>query len=273
MRPMKNSFNAQAFADYFGISKDTLLYYDRIGLFGPDHIADNGYRVYTPSQIEPFWALLVLRNSGVPIKDLREYFDHPSPEHLKTIVNERIDAVDAEVRRLQQTRLHLKELHMVICEINKADHIGDQVVFETVLLEPIVLGAKNKTPGPTNPETWNQLYDDLASKTNLDQAARIGSIISKVDLAKGEFSHVDRVFAISPERHRKKGETQLVAVRYWKGPYESISTCYPEIVAYLETEGFMIAGDAREEYLSTSITTTNESEYLTRITIPIKKRS
>lgn len=273
MHGVEDGLTAQAFADHFGISKDTLLYYDRAGLFGPDHVADNGYRVYTPAQIERFWALLVLRGSGVSIKELKKYFDHPDPELLGAIVEERIDAVDEETRRLRQTRLQLEQMQAVIREIDKAGLAGDRTLFEEVSIEPMSFSARNEESGPTGPRTWNRLYDEFVSKTDLDKAPRIGSIISKTDLLQGNFSHIECVFAITSERGRKKSrETELAAVRYWKGPYESVSECYPEIISRIESEGLVVAGDAREEYLSTRITAKSENEYLTKITVPVEKR-
>lgn len=250
-----------------------MLYYDRAGLFGPDHIADNGYRVYTPSQIEHFWALLVLRDSGVPIKELKEYFDHPNLEVLGAIVEERIDAVDKEARRLRQTRLQLEQMQAVIQEIDKAGKVGDQTLFEEVSIDPMSFGARNEEPGSTGSETWNRLYDEFVSKTGLDKVARIGSIISKADLLRGDFSHVERVFAITSEGGRRRSrKTELAAVRYWKGSYESVFECYPEIISRIESEGLLVAGDAREEYLSTRITAKSENDYLTKITVPVDKR-
>lgn len=274
MHGVEGGLTAQAFADYFGISKDTLLYYDRTGLFSPDHIADNGYRVYTSAQIEHFWALLVLRDSGVPIKELKEYFDHPNPELLGSIVEERIDAVDEETRRLHQTRLQLEQMQAVIQEIDKANKVGNQILFEEVSIEPMSFGARNEEIGPTSSEAWNRLYDEFVAKTDLDKTARVGSIINKADLLRGNFSHVECVLAITPKRSKKKSrKPELAAVRYWRGPYESVPACYPEIISRIESEGLVVAGNAREEYLSTRITAKSESEYLTKITVPVKKSS
>ena len=43
-------FTAGELAAIFGVSKQTLLYYDRIDLLKPDFVADNGYRYYSIKQ-------------------------------------------------------------------------------------------------------------------------------------------------------------------------------------------------------------------------------
>ena len=43
-RKNEESYTTGEFARYFGIKKDTLLYYDKIGLFSPAGVRPNGYR-------------------------------------------------------------------------------------------------------------------------------------------------------------------------------------------------------------------------------------
>ena len=66
------TYSTGEFAAHFGIKKDTLFYYDKIGLFSPAGVRDNGYRYYTSAQIEPFRTLLSLRELNVPIKTLQD---------------------------------------------------------------------------------------------------------------------------------------------------------------------------------------------------------
>ena len=47
-------FTAGELAAIFGVSKQTLLYYDRIDLLKPDFVADNGYPT-TPSSSTWNW--------------------------------------------------------------------------------------------------------------------------------------------------------------------------------------------------------------------------
>ena len=40
------------FAALMGVSKHTLFHYDDIGLFSPEYVAENGYRMYSRYQLE-----------------------------------------------------------------------------------------------------------------------------------------------------------------------------------------------------------------------------
>lgn len=51
---MKNLFSIGEVSKYQNISKQTLIYYDKIGLFRPAYVdPDNGYRYYSPKQSDP----------------------------------------------------------------------------------------------------------------------------------------------------------------------------------------------------------------------------
>ena len=89
-RKEEKLYTTGAFARYFGIKKDTLFYYDQIGLFSPAAVGKNGYRYYNASQIPPFGTLLSLREMNVPIEKIRAYFEAPSPEKLEEMAREQI---------------------------------------------------------------------------------------------------------------------------------------------------------------------------------------
>ncbi|MEK4207855.1 MULTISPECIES: MerR family DNA-binding transcriptional regulator [Paenibacillus] len=61
IRKNLTNFYTGEFAKLFGIKKDTLFYYDKIKLFQPAGISDNGYRYYTLQQLDTFWAIQSLR--------------------------------------------------------------------------------------------------------------------------------------------------------------------------------------------------------------------
>ena len=46
-RKKEKLYSTGEFAAYFGVKKDTLLYYDKIKLFCPAGVHRNGYRYYT----------------------------------------------------------------------------------------------------------------------------------------------------------------------------------------------------------------------------------
>lgn len=54
----------------FGISRTTLLYYNKIGLLCPASRSASGYRLYSREDISRLNEIMILKNAGVPIKQI-----------------------------------------------------------------------------------------------------------------------------------------------------------------------------------------------------------
>lgn len=65
-------YTPQQLASFFSIKKDTLLYYDRIGLFSPDVRNKNGYRYYTVAKLNELDSILTMRDLGLSINAIRK---------------------------------------------------------------------------------------------------------------------------------------------------------------------------------------------------------
>lgn len=72
-----------------GIPKDTLLYYDKIGLFKPDYVnPDTGYRYYSYNQ---FWQIDIIqccRNLDIPIATIRDILESKDNEKIVGLMQE-----------------------------------------------------------------------------------------------------------------------------------------------------------------------------------------
>ncbi|MDY4921174.1 MAG: MerR family transcriptional regulator [Phascolarctobacterium sp.] len=79
---LDHCFTAGELANLFGISKQTLLYYDRIKLLSPDFIGENGYRHYSINQYLDLEIIVNLRSLNIPIADIKEYLEHRSKQEF-----------------------------------------------------------------------------------------------------------------------------------------------------------------------------------------------
>lgn len=62
MSDRKEYYTAGELAKLFGIPKQTMFYYDKMGLFTPEFVAENGYRYYAMPQYLTLEIILFLRN-------------------------------------------------------------------------------------------------------------------------------------------------------------------------------------------------------------------
>ncbi|WP_405458896.1 MerR family transcriptional regulator [Streptomyces sp. NBC_00101] len=97
-----------------GFTLDTLRYYDRIGLLGPVARSASGHRRYSPGDLEWLAVLRCLRETGMPIADMRSYAelarsgDGTVPQRLAALEAHDVQ-VEHRLAELLGQRAHLRE--------------------------------------------------------------------------------------------------------------------------------------------------------------------
>lgn len=72
-----------------GITTRTLHYYDRIDLFKPTHLTDNGYRLYERSSLEKLQTILFLRELDFSLKEIADIIKLTKQEQKKIVKQQR----------------------------------------------------------------------------------------------------------------------------------------------------------------------------------------
>ena len=82
------------FAKMVGVTKDTLFHYDDINLFSPEIVGENGYRYYSINQAETLDTILILKDLGMPLKEIREFIKNRSADRFIELFTEREKQID-----------------------------------------------------------------------------------------------------------------------------------------------------------------------------------
>ncbi|GFE60160.1 MerR family transcriptional regulator [Geobacter sp. AOG2] len=89
----------------FGLSRSTLLYYDRIGLLSPAERSRSGYRLYSPAERGRLETICSFRRAGLGIEDIRLILA-TAEEGPDAVLRRRLLEVGDAIRDLQaQQRL------------------------------------------------------------------------------------------------------------------------------------------------------------------------
>jgi MerR family transcriptional regulator, aldehyde-responsive regulator len=95
-------------SEQFGISSDTLRYYERIGLIPPVNRNESGIRDYSEIEVKRVEFIKCMRSAGLPIDVLIEYVGlvqqgDGTIEARKEILNEQREQLRARMREMQKT--------------------------------------------------------------------------------------------------------------------------------------------------------------------------
>jgi len=95
-------------SERYGISLDTLRYYERIGLIPPVHRNESGIRDYNDLDLRRVEFIKCMRSAGLPVEVLIEYValvqqgDH-TIEARKEILREQRELLTARISEMQST--------------------------------------------------------------------------------------------------------------------------------------------------------------------------
>lgn len=83
-----------------GVSVRTLHHYDAIGLLPPTQVTEAGYRLYDEDALERLYLILIFREIGFPLKQIRDILDAPDFDRNRVI--------EQQIQLLQNKVDHLK---------------------------------------------------------------------------------------------------------------------------------------------------------------------
>lgn len=101
---MTGMYAISEMASLFDVSRQTLIYYDKIGLFKPAVVNEKGYRYYSPTQI-PFMRLIcLLRGLGLDLEEVEQLVKSFDMDTMTGHLREHIDELDQQIASLQRER-------------------------------------------------------------------------------------------------------------------------------------------------------------------------
>lgn len=99
-----------AFAKRFGLSRATLLYYDRIGLLSPSAHSSAGYRLYSEKDAARMSRIDTLRQAGLPLKAIQSVLDATTGDRLEAALEQQLVNLNRELAQLRAQQCLVAQL-------------------------------------------------------------------------------------------------------------------------------------------------------------------
>lgn len=97
------SLNIKQTAGLYGVSADTLRYYESIGLVAPKRGA-NAYREYRKDDFGRLNIIMSMLNMNYTLSEIRSFLDNHSLETSFELFSNELDSIDAAIAKLSQRR-------------------------------------------------------------------------------------------------------------------------------------------------------------------------
>ena len=100
---MKRSYTINEISKLYNIGKDSLRYYERLGILCPKR-AENGYRMYTTHDIYRLNVIKDMRSLGFSMQQIQQYLDHRSVDNSIDMFQKEICLIDQKIEQLQSMK-------------------------------------------------------------------------------------------------------------------------------------------------------------------------
>jgi DNA-binding transcriptional MerR regulator len=161
-----------------GITPRALHYYDEIGLLEPSRVGENGYRYYDEACLVRLQQILLYREVGIPLENIKQIMARPGFDVLSALENhkvelrKRITHLETLVTTVDHTLNHLKGIK-IMSKKQLFEGFSDeqQIAYEKEAMQmydPAIVKAssqkwKNYTPSDKQriANEGNAVYEDL----------------------------------------------------------------------------------------------------------------
>ena len=113
---MKRSYTIHEISKLYNIGKDSLRYYEKLGILCPKR-ADNGYRVYTTHDIYRLNVIKDMRSLGFSMSQIQEYLENRSVDNSIHMFEQELTMIDEKIKQLQRMK---ETMNQCLNELNKS---------------------------------------------------------------------------------------------------------------------------------------------------------
>lgn len=255
------------FAKLCKVNKQTLFYYDQIGLLSPLLKNEKGYRYYSIRQIELFFVIDLLKSLGMSLNDIHQYMQNKSPESFLSLMYQQKDEI---VKKRQEIEMREKIIQAKIDLMEEAS----QLDFNQISLEQLPEATLYLSKNIENiaDEEFVEVISDFINElyiSNLDTGYPIGVITKREHVLKGEFTNYSYLYIEQP--NPKEGYPYLKAVMgnfligYHIGDEKTIHETYKRLLSKMEHLNLVLGDYVFEEYIYDTVVKNQKEQYVTKI--------
>ncbi len=267
-------FSIGEFSRLFGISKQTLFYYERNNIFSPAQIDANGYRYYSLEQYFIFEIIISLRKLGISLKEIGSYVKNRNLDALRLLFSSKVLEYDLQIELLQRNRdnllVNIKRLQQA--KASKKDCItlehcaeeyyvaDDFSAFQSSMKEQVECIAKHNLPFAKS-EIFNEFF--------------MGYLIKKEDLLSSDPLSFKQIFTpvSQPDEyanHLIKSHGLYAKITTPDGYHVNYEKALQKLLSFIERNELTIVGDAYLAQLSNYWSAPARDEYVTQISIQVE---
>ncbi len=258
------------FAALMGISKHTLFHYDDIGLFSPEQVTEKGYRLYSLYQMEALEAILILRDLGMPLKEIREFLQVRTPKELMRIFAERENQISREIQKLENMKDWIDQRKRKMSMILQQDF--KQIQIRHYPERYYLFRQVDGTSENDFIEKANALILEFKN-TEQRRDYEVAYLVDEKNLVKGPYDAYNNVILLLERKpthmaYQVRPEGDYLT-GYHVGDWRSMGEAYERLEQYRRENGIKTKSVYMERDLVDQLAVQHAEEYVTEISVQL----
>jgi DNA-binding transcriptional MerR regulator len=265
---MKKFFKIGEISKLYGIGVDSIRYYEEIGIIKPKR-SESGYRYYS---IQDLWKLNVirdLRSIGFTMEQIRQYLNHHTVSSSLSMLEDEKEAIAKQMQYLQKLQKNVE---------HRLSNIHSALSLPVGEIRFMNLPPRHCHRLPEGYKYEEEMDFLIKQLINLNQnrlyiigSNQIGTIISLPSLLNKNILSYQSVFLIDEEGTDHIPGGDYLCVTY-HGNYSQSAYWGQQLIDYAHAHNFVVSGNLLEILWIDIHTTSEESEYVTQLQLPVKSQ-
>lgn len=267
------------FSNICKVSTKTLRYYAEIGLILPDEInPENGYRYYSIEQLETMLFINRLKSYNFSLEEIKTILksEELQDEKLYFALNKKKKEIEQQVKDFEKT---LSELNNDILNLQRGKSIMSYLENIDVQLVEVpmmyLLSIRKMVQEYEFAEEYKKCFNKLLKKIQDNKLTIIDPPMVLFHSAEYTPFGLDTEFAI-PIKDYVTGTRDfhpgLCLKTVVHGPYSNLSSVYTKQREWAEKEGYESSNALYEVYVTDPTQVAKESDLITEVYYPVKKK-
>lgn len=272
---MENLFSIGELAKYQKISKQTLIFYDKIGLFRPAYVdPDNGYRYYSAAQLDFLDTILIMKKIGFSLKEIQAHMQDFTIDSSLVLLRSQLARIDREIAELSliRSRLALRcdQMERANASCKASDEVRvEEASVQYLLYEPVQAPFSFRDISIATKKCFAAAF-----QKQLPIFFQSGVVVPLERIRSGDFTQASQAFVLTENTDRAPNirptpSGQCVSL-YHFGLYASIGHSYRKLLDYCARHGLEIVSDSYEFCINDYLSSNDESEYITKIMLFVR---
>ncbi|PXV87809.1 DNA-binding transcriptional MerR regulator [Lachnotalea glycerini] len=269
-------FKIGEFSKITQISVRMLRYYDEQKLLEPCLIDDsNGYRYYFAKQIDQLNRIILLRNMGFGVKEIKAMLETWNSENIK---NNLLEQMKKTKENIQSEKIKLQQMQGWLYDLNnQGKKLNIEIIMKSLPMQHVMSIRRIVPDYYYESMLWQEFGEVFNNVRNVDKLQSF-SIYHDLDYREKDVDIeicvvVDQFDLFTENKdiiYRQIEKVDMAACFMIYGPYENISLAYKEFACWLERHNeYQMQGENRQVCHVSMCHTNNPEEYITELQIPL----